>query len=406
MVAGRKGFAAGRPAALFHATDRNGQGLAGRGQYRQVDDPVLFAADQFLTVEQKNRLNAIVLEQQMRHAASLGDFPDPHLSRPDGRVQQSVSGSRIAVLDQGEHGQVVRVLDRTDFQVFKQLSQVFHDGTPLSGRITVLTVYDTTDSIATFRQFFALLRNICLNIPMETPFYTLPELLEKANALRARIPELADTPAFTERTVYYYVQQRLLPRRAGQRGPGTRYPEDFLYRLLFIRRLQKEKALSLAHIREILQRVSPDTVRAVALGEEPLEIVDTTNMEPAELDATLSRHRDAVWLDRPMVVSRQALKNRAKEAGEQTEPDMDSPFMDMAFEPPKRFEMKPAHTEEREFRTPVFTDRSVGLGPGVQLVLDHSPSPRQVRLLRNLAPLVQAILKDRDEGTNDEEEES
>lgn len=243
-----------------------------------------------------------------------------------------------------------------------------------------------------------------MNITMESPFYTLPELLEKANALRARIPELADTPAFTERTVYYYVQQRLLPRRAGQRGPGTRYPEDFLYRLLFIRRLQKEKALSLAHIREILQRVSPDTVRAVALGEEPLEIVDTTNMEPDELDATLSRHRDAVWLDRPMVVSRQALKNRAKGADEQSESDMDLPFMDMAFESPKHYAMKSPHTEEREFQPPVFPDRIVDLGAGARLVLDRSPSPRQLRLLRNLAPLMQEILKDRDEGTNEEEE--
>ena len=44
-----------------------------------------------------------------------------------------------------------------------------------------------------------------------------------------------------------------------------------VYRLLFIRRLQKEN-LSLSFIRGALRSVSEDAIRSVALGEEKLDI--------------------------------------------------------------------------------------------------------------------------------------
>jgi DNA-binding transcriptional MerR regulator len=107
---------------------------------------------------------------------------------------------------------------------------------------------------------------------MEEATLELSELLARANRLRDSIPELADTDAFTERTVYYYVQQGLLPRASRRRGPGTTYPADFVDRLLFIRRLQKESSLTLANIREVMERASPETIHDVARGTEPLEI--------------------------------------------------------------------------------------------------------------------------------------
>ena len=241
---------------------------------------------------------------------------------------------------------------------------------------------------------------------MKAPFYTLPELLEKANALRERIPELADTPAFTERTVYYYVQQRLLPRRAGQRGPGTRYPEAFLHRLLFIRRLQKEKALSLAHIREALHRVPPDTIRAVALGEEPLEIADPTELKPDELDAYLSRHRDAVCLDRPPPSATGKFKMEGKIVREIAVPgeDIPTPVEEKAFDIPMIADMESTGQAVPETRSQASPDRILPLGPGVRIVLDQPPSPRQARLLCNLAPLVQEILADHGDGSTEEDD--
>ena len=100
----------------------------------------------------------------------------------------------------------------------------------------------------------------------------LTELLAEANRQREQIPELADTDPFTERTFYYYVQQGLLPRASRRRGPGTTYPDDFVDRLLLIRRLQKEQSLTLSHIREVLDSGRGSTIHRVAHGKEPLEI--------------------------------------------------------------------------------------------------------------------------------------
>jgi DNA-binding transcriptional MerR regulator len=104
------------------------------------------------------------------------------------------------------------------------------------------------------------------------PSLTLAEVLERANALREKLPELADTDPFTERTFYYYVQQGLLPRASRRRGPGTTYPAHFVPRLLFIRRLQKEESLTLSHIRGILERVDSRTLEEVAFGRENVEV--------------------------------------------------------------------------------------------------------------------------------------
>ena len=112
--------------------------------------------------------------------------------------------------------------------------------------------------------------------------YELGELLSLTNARLGRIPGLADTTPFSERTFYYYVQQGLLPRRAGRRGPGTRYPASFIDRLIAIRRLQKTRGLSLAEIRVRLAQASEDGLRAMAAGE-PVEALPLAAMaEPQD----------------------------------------------------------------------------------------------------------------------------
>ena len=58
--------------------------------------------------------------------------------------------------------------------------------------------------------------------------------------LEARTYSIADLEkltGFDRRTIVYYIQQGLLPR-AGRRGPNTRYPEECLLRLRFIRALK------------------------------------------------------------------------------------------------------------------------------------------------------------------------
>jgi DNA-binding transcriptional MerR regulator len=87
--------------------------------------------------------------------------------------------------------------------------------------------------------------------------------------------ELEAESGFDRRTVSYYVQEELLPR-VGRRGPRTRYPRRFLERLLFVRRVRdlQDKGelppLTLAEIKEILDRLPPEVVAEVASGKEDI----------------------------------------------------------------------------------------------------------------------------------------
>ncbi|MXX57256.1 MAG: MerR family transcriptional regulator [Gemmatimonadetes bacterium] len=83
--------------------------------------------------------------------------------------------------------------------------------------------------------------------------------------------ELERESGFDRRTIAYYVQEGLLPR-VGRRGPRTRYPQPFLDRLLFIRRVRQAEEegdvapVSLAEMREVFERIPPALVAAVAKG--------------------------------------------------------------------------------------------------------------------------------------------
>ena len=83
--------------------------------------------------------------------------------------------------------------------------------------------------------------------------------------------ELERESGFDRRTIAYYVQERLLPK-VGRRGRRTRYPQLFLDRLLFIRRVREAEEegtvppLSLSDLREVFERVAPAVIARVADG--------------------------------------------------------------------------------------------------------------------------------------------
>ncbi|MEO7386449.1 MAG: MerR family transcriptional regulator [Gammaproteobacteria bacterium] len=67
------------------------------------------------------------------------------------------------------------------------------------------------------------------------------------------LAELVEATSFDRRTIVYYIQSGLLPK-VGRRGPHTRYPDECLTRLLFIkgvRNLQTEGQLLTATLAEM-----------------------------------------------------------------------------------------------------------------------------------------------------------
>jgi DNA-binding transcriptional MerR regulator len=88
-----------------------------------------------------------------------------------------------------------------------------------------------------------------------------------------RLCELAGSDV-TSRTVYYYIQQGLLPH-AGTHGPGAKYELRHLNRLRLIKRLQREH-LPLAEIRDRLKALSDEQVEQ-ALAQEPPESTAPTS---------------------------------------------------------------------------------------------------------------------------------
>jgi len=78
----------------------------------------------------------------------------------------------------------------------------------------------------------------------------MPVDTSDGTSARYDLKDLAARAGVTARTVHFYIQQGLLPP-AGAPGPGARYSEAFLARLVLIRRLQREH-LPLAEIRHRL----------------------------------------------------------------------------------------------------------------------------------------------------------
>ncbi len=136
------------------------------------------------------------------------------------------------------------------------------------------------------------------------------------------LSELEARSGFDKRTISYYIQELLLPK-VGRRGRRTRYPEEFLDRLMFIRRVRELqdagglRAVTLSEIRDVMDSRSAQEIRSTSrrsvsaetlrsLFEEP--DLDTSAMAiPGERLASLS-------MDEPLVAGAVAGDSVAAEA--------------------------------------------------------------------------------------------
>ena len=209
---------------------------------------------------------------------------------------------------------------------------------------------------------------------MEEDSLELTGLLEEANRLRQSNPELADTEAFTDRTVYYYAQQGLLPRASRRRGPGTTYPADFVDRLLFIRRLQKERSLTLAHIREVMEKASSQTIHNVAHGREPLELRWAAGYEPKDLQV----HGEVM-----------ALKSVHAPLRSSAPPLMSRMLSDDGG-------AAPAARSLRKMEKRDASSKRYSIGSDAELQIDRSLTPLQEKRVEQVVGLLRSILEEED----------
>lgn len=95
---------------------------------------------------------------------------------------------------------------------------------------------------------------------------------ELARAAAAAYRRTFHAPAeISARTIRFWTHQKLLPRRA-RRNQTALYEPELVHRCVFIKRLQMEQALTLAHIQQVLASVDQATIERVAGGREPLRI--------------------------------------------------------------------------------------------------------------------------------------
>lgn len=109
--------------------------------------------------------------------------------------------------------------------------------------------------------------------------------------------EIERETGLDRRTIAYYVQEGLLPR-VGRRGPKTRYPRQFVDRLLFIQKirgLQDQGQLgnyTLDDIREIFDTVPEHLIADIVSGKEPLAVAPygrTLRGQPSALGSPRER---------------------------------------------------------------------------------------------------------------------
>lgn len=100
------------------------------------------------------------------------------------------------------------------------------------------------------------------------------------------LSELADQSGFDRRTIVYYIQTGLLPK-VGRRGPHTRYPEECLSRLLFIKGVRELQAsgqllsASLTEIGRALAALDAQGIRQILDRGLPTAEIEQLFAEPA-----------------------------------------------------------------------------------------------------------------------------
>jgi DNA-binding transcriptional MerR regulator len=113
------------------------------------------------------------------------------------------------------------------------------------------------------------------------------------------VAELQDLSGFDRRTIVYYIQQGLV-RRPGRRGPNTRYPQDALVRLQFIRGVKDLQThgqllnVTLTDIRRVLEAVGPEQAQVLVSRSMPPEDIEPLFAEPPQEPAAPSAPEPAV----------------------------------------------------------------------------------------------------------------
>ena len=98
------------------------------------------------------------------------------------------------------------------------------------------------------------------------------------------INQLAERAGVTVRTIRYYVNEGLLPPPQ-TKGRYSAYDEDYLYRIKLIK-FYKESYLPLSRIRELLDEMSPEEIRAA---------VENYEKEPPEFNLPYARRYRTGW---------------------------------------------------------------------------------------------------------------
>ena len=96
------------------------------------------------------------------------------------------------------------------------------------------------------------------------------------------LKQLCDIAGVTSRTVYFYIQQGLLPH-AGTHGPGAKYERRHLARLQLVKLLQREH-LPLAEIRERLQGLSDAQVEQAVAEASSAPLISNSSSADSALD--------------------------------------------------------------------------------------------------------------------------
>lgn len=138
------------------------------------------------------------------------------------------------------------------------------------------------------------------------------------------INELVARSGFDRRTIVYYIQQGILPK-VGRRGPRTRYPEECLTRLLFVRGLKEMQergrlpGVTLGDMAYALAVLKPEKVRE--LVDRSLPAAEIESLFPARPAAPVAYGRPAAgmppaaWRQPPAAPPAPATGDGAETAG-------------------------------------------------------------------------------------------
>ena len=91
------------------------------------------------------------------------------------------------------------------------------------------------------------------------------------NENRYLLEEVARISGVEVRTIQHWVSRGLL-EGAGRQGPGTRYPESWLHRVMFIQRL-REMGVPLDLIGQTMSSLDEAQIQRVASGKEPVRLL-------------------------------------------------------------------------------------------------------------------------------------